>query len=436
MNIKLISIASALAFSAAVAQDYEENNTTEESSQTEETTAEAQEESEPAVTPVASAPKAEEPAPAPAPVAEEEAPAASAEGIFNILHGNAYNMVGSEAGASTIGGDMNAVYKMNGRNLVYVEPSGSNAALAVTKGSTTYLFGFDAGNPNVVTAGFAMKNFGLAVDFALDKQWSSDEEKDDDIKTTTDVSTTGDGDLIRVKFGALLGGMDITGNVYWYTFDDEVDTEITADGAKREDDNDKWDIGANLNLSNGPSAQNFFWSFGLDFLRHKNFLKTKRANTSTEVTNPDSRIEIEPYFNFAIPLFNSANAQVFIGTNSRVPVMIYDEIEDGNTTNNVFDIGLYTIPNILGQYAFNENWMIFAEACYFWNIFDLRSESIEGKAYTDDKSIISMATEGTYANGGARFSYNNLAIEASVASNLNATSWSGIVGNLGVFFIF
>ena len=437
MNMKVMSIAAAVAVSTAFAQDYNEYE--EPSSAVESTTEEAApeaaaEEAEPAPAPVAMAPKVEEPAPI---VETEAAPAAApAPEGFNVLHGNAYNMVGNEAGASTIGGDMNAVYKMNGRNLVYIEPSGSNAALAVTSGSTTYLLGFDAGNPNLVTAGFAMKSFGLAVDFAFDKNWSSKEETEDKDKTETDVSTTNTGDNIRLKFGALLGGLDLTGNVYWYTFDREVDTEVTSNGNKSEEDNDKWDIGANLNISNGPSGKNLFWSVGLDFLRHKNFQKTKRGNTSTETTYSDSHIEIEPYFNFAVPLFNAANAQVFIGTNSRIPVMIYDEIENGNRTNNVFDVGLYTRPNILGQYAFNENWMLFAEACYFWEVYGLRSESIEGKAYSDDTTIMRMSTYGTYANGGARFSYNNLAIEASIASDLGTNSWSGLIGNLGVFLIF
>lgn len=435
MNIKLITLASALAFTAAVAQDYEDE-ITETSTETTEYSEEAQEESEPEVTPVASAPVA-----APAPAIQEEAPeaapaAAENAGSFDILHGNSYNMVSSEAGASTINGDMNAVYKMNGRNLVYVEPTGSNAALAVTKGSTTYLLGFDAGRPNIVTAGFAMKNFGLALDFALDKEWSSEEEKRGDTKTTTDVSTTGADDLLRLKFGALLGSMDITANVYWLTFEEEVDTEETDDGTKTEDDNDKWDIGANVNVSNGPSAKSFFWSLGLDFLRHKNFQKTKMANTSTEITNPDSRIEIDPYFNFAVTLFEAPSTQVFLGTNTTVPVHIYDEIEDGTTTNNNFEIGLVTIPNILAQYSINENWMIYAEALYVWNVFGLRSESIEGPSYTDDTSIISMATNGTFANSGVRFSYQNLAVEASVGSNLNSEAWSGLIGNLGIFLIF
>ena len=140
MNIKLISVVSALAVSAAVAQDYDDEY--EESTSSTES---AQEE----------APAA--PAPEPAPAAEEsstsssfEAPAASenvptpaAAGTFNVLHGNAYNMVGNQFGASTIDGDMEAVYKMNGRKLFYVEPSGEEGVLALGSSGMTYLLAFD-----------------------------------------------------------------------------------------------------------------------------------------------------------------------------------------------------------------------------------------------------------------------------------------------------
>ena len=446
MNIKLISVVSALAVSAAVAQDYDDEYE-ESTSSTESTQEEA---------PAAPAP---EPAPAPAPASSFEAPAAS-ENVptpvatgFNVLHGNAYNMVGNEFGASTINGDMNAVYKMNGRKLFYVEPSGEEGVLALGSAGMTYLLAFDNNNshtPRVLpdgvahaftrmglfTAGIATSTFGVAVDLAIDKNWDSREQKGEGYKNTNDVSTTVAGDYINVKFGAPLGAYDITANVYWVTFNNEVDTETDNDGTKTEDDNDFWDIGATVNLSNGPSAKNFAWTAGLDFLRQKSDRRVKAGNTTTETTNDDAFILIQPKFNFAFPVFTAENAQVFLGLNNRLPIYIYDEIENGNQTTNVYNFGLYSAPNILAEMTLNENWILFGGATFEWKVLDYWTESIESGDNTDDRSIISMRTNETSANAGLRFSYDHLVIEASIADNLGSSSWSGLVGNLGIFLMF
>ena len=452
MNIKLISVISALAVSAAVAQDYddeyEESNSSTESAQEE-------------------APAA--PAPEPAPAAEEsttsssfEAPAASenvptpvATGTFNVLHGNAYNMVGNQFGASTIDGDMEAVYKMSGRKLFYVEPSGEEGVLALGSGAMTYLLAFDnntthktnvtpAGvnhrgdyvNMGLLTVGIATPAFGVAADIAIDKAWESEEEKDPNNKETADRSTTEAGDYINVKFGAPLGAFDITANVYWLTFRQEVDVETDDNGAKTENDPDFWDIGASLTLSNGPSAKNFAWAVGLDFLRQKSDSRVKVANTTTETTNNDAFIFIQPRFNFALPVFTAENAQVFLGLNSRLPIFIFDEIENGNQKTNTYDFGLFSTPNVLAEMSLNEHWILFGGAAFTWKVIDYKTECVEAGPASDDTSIISMRTNTTNANAGLRFSYDHLVIEASIADNLGSSSWGGLIGNLGIFFMF
>ena len=451
MNIKLISVVSALAVSAAVAQDYDDEY--EESTSSTES---VQEE----------APAAPAPEPEPAPAAESsttssfEAPAASdnvptpaASGKFNVLHGNAYNMVGNQFGASTINGDMNAVYKMNGRKLFYVEPSGEEGVLALGSAGMTYLLAFDnntSHTPSVLpagvahaltrlglfTAGIATPAFGVAADIALDKTWTSNEQKAGNVKNTRDESTTASGDYINVKFGAPLGTFDIVANVYWLTFNDETDVEVDNNGNKSEDDPDFWDLGASVTLSNGPSATNFAWAAGLDFLRQKSDRRQKAGNTTTETTNNDAYILIQPRFDFSFPVFTAENAQVFLGLNNRLPVYIFDEIENGNQTTNTYDFGLFSTPNILAEMALNENWILFGSAAFVWKVIDYKTESIEQGAASDDTSVISMRTNTTNASAGLRFSYDHLVIEASVADNLNNDAWSGLVGNLGIFLVF
>ena len=442
MNIKLLTLATAVAVSAAVAQDYddeyEESSTATEATSTES----AQEESEPEPAPVATAPKIEE---KPMPVFQEPAPAAeapaqaSAQGL-NVLHGNAYNRVGNEAAAATIGGDMNAVYKMNGRKLIYVEPADQYGALARGSGSMTYLLAFDNSQDlGMLTAGFALKSFGLALDVALDKKWDSREQETANTKTTRDERTTAAGDIIALRTGLLLGGVDLTARLYWSTWQNETDTENDA-GTKVEHGEDYWILGANLAISNGPSAKSLAWSFGASFLRHTDWEKDSQGNQSREVTGEDAYIYIRPFFNLGTPVFETANAKVYLGLNTYVPVTIYDEIEEGNgdatKTNNRSSFGLYTSPNIMGEMAINENWIVFAGASYLWDVYTRNSTSIEQGKSTDDRVVSTMRTYGTEANAGLRFQYNNLIIEAAIADNLDSQSWSGLVGNLGVFLTF
>lgn len=443
MNIKLLTLATAVAVSAAVAQDYDEY---EESTSTEASTESVQEEeAEPAPAPVAAAPRvAPQPMPVfeePAPVEQPEAAAAPAQGL-NVLHARTYGRTGNQAAGSDIGGDMDAVYKMNGRHLIYVEPTNKYGAVALGTGSTTYLLAFDNSEGlGMVSAGLAMKSFGIALDLALDKEWRSNEKNTANAKTTNDRSTTGQGDILAVRLGALLGSLDLTARLYWLTWQNEVDTE-TDNGAKVEHDEDYWTLGANLAISNGPSANNLAWAFGANFYRHTDWQKDSQGNQSREVTGDDAYIHIQPFFNLGLPVIRTANANVFVGLNTYIPFRLYDEIEEGTgdatTTNNRSSFGLYTSPNIMGEMAVNENWIVFAGASYRWNVFSRSSTEIETSAAktTDETSIISMQTYTTQANAGVRFQYSSLAIEASIADDLNSNAWSGLVGNLGVFFTF
>ena len=451
MNIKLVSVAAALAVSAAVAQDYDDEYEEEAPAAAESVQEEA---------PAAPAPEPA-PAPAPAPVMNDgfesltaqtaEAAPAAGNGSLNVLHGNAYNLVGNEFASSTIGnsngGDMGAIYKMSGRNLVYVEPTGEYGALSLAKGSMTYILAFDNGigqDQGLVTAGLAMGSFGVAVDFVLDKTWASTENKNpaNNTKTTSSTSTTRMGDLLQARIGAKLGAMDITAAVYWLTFNDEVDTE-NDDGLtpKRETDNDFWDLGANLNLSNGPSASSFAWSVGVQFLRQKSWHKTTTGPDSKEETYNNAYMQFTPYFNFGLPVLQAEGARVLFGLNTYVPVRIYDEIETGEapaptTKNNHNMIGVITNPNILGEIAINENWIVFAEATYQWDAFNRDATSSETGANTNDASTITMKTHGTTADAGVRFQYKQLTLEASIANNLDSQAWSGLIGNFGAFLIF
>lgn len=432
MNLKIVSTIAMLAVSAAFAQDYEAP-------------------SEEASTPVAEpAPEEEASEPAPAPAVEEtkeEAPAAAitestpeesaaTAGSLNVLHGSAYNRVGNEAGASTVRGDMSVPYKMFGRTLAYVEPTDQYGAIALSKGSFTYLLAFDnaAGDVGMLTAGLATKGFGIALDLALAKHWISSEEKDKSGTSKTDASFTESGDIVGLKFAAPLGALDIAANAYWQTFNADVDSE--SDGTKF--NSSKWNLGGAVTLSNSPSAKTIFWSLGADFLRHEDSQEVKAGGRTVETTNPGSYLMAMPRFNLAFPLAQKEDARIFAGLNTRLPLVFYDKIENSPTKeeDSYMIIGLYTTPNLLAEMSVSENWIIFGGASFDWEVFSYASEEYKEDGDSDKGSIISMKTGSALANAGARFQYKSLTLEAAIADNLYNNNWAGLIGSFSAMFTF
>ena len=442
MNIKLVSIVSALAISAAVAQDYDEY---EESSATESTQEEA---SQPEPAP---APEPEPEAAAPAAPAisnystEEEsstlaAPAAEQATGLNVLHGVAYNTVGNQAAAATVRDNMATPYTMAGLRLFYVEPTNNYGALALSSGSMTYLLAFDSRNANLglVTAGIATKAFGVTVDVAIDKKWASAEIKSDDDKDEGDVSVTQPDDYLGATFAAPLGAIDLTINAYWNTYRLETDTESDD----FEHDEDYWDLGGSLTFSNSPSASSLAWAVGASFNRHKDYTKDVNfagngAKETTESNGITAHTYIEPFFNVGFPVLANAESRVLLGFNTRLPLVFFDELDNkgAKRKDNYKILGLYTSPNIFAEMNVSESWIIFGGAMFNWEVISYASDEYTtnydtpNAKVTTDISVLSMKTNATFATAGARFQYKNLSVEASVAENLNTANWSGLIGN-------
>lgn len=431
MNIKLVSVVAALAFSAAVAQDYDDEDemdseetsqqaSQEESASSDDDSAREEAPAAPAIDEASSTEKTEE-APAATPMVE-------AKGL-NVLHGNAYNLVGNQAAASTVGGDMFYLYNMAGRTMLYVEPTNEAGVLALTKGSTTFLAGFDnSGLTGLLTAGIANKGFGAALRLSLDKSWNSDEAGNN----KDNSSVTGIGDDIGGIFSMSLGELDFAVQADWYTYAYDTDTD---DGT--EVDQSRWELILNAEISNSPSAKDLFWAGGLDFNRHAD----SQESGSNERVNPDARLSITPRFNLGMPVVSAEDAHILVGLNTYIPIVFYDEIEDkGNQVKDSYStFGLHTVPNIFGEYAISENWIIYGGASFDWKIFGYAGEELEGTAAgatTRELSSITMKTNLTNANAGVRFQYNRLVLEASIADNLGSAAWSGLIGNFAAFINF
>ena len=461
MNLKLLTLGTAVAISAAMAQ-----NAAPAPAQPAAQPAAAQPAAAPAEQPAAeqaAAPAAEqpaaeqaapaeeaapaeqpaeqvaapapEPAPAPAPVAEpapapEAAPAAeaAAPGRFDVLHGNSYNAVGNEAAAASVGGNMGIPVDMFGSKLFYVEPTLQTGVVAFGSEATTYFIGFDNSRElGLLTAGLAKQSFGVSINASLGKTFTNVDDNAD-----TETSTTQPGDDIGAKAGFILGGYKLGVSVDWLTIAEDNDVE-TKGGEK---DDHFFDIAANVVISNAPSGKNVFWSVGLDFLRH-NLTSTNKPKGGKEVTetDPDSHLLFSPYFNIGGTILSAENARILIGLNTDLPIIIYDDIDDERES--AMEFGLNTTPNILGELALTNCWIIHAGVAHTWTLFDYATETV-GKTET---SKITFYTSRTTVDTGIRFQYNNYALEANIAKNfyndpLGGFNGDPMIASLGGFIFF
>lgn len=431
MNIKLIALTSIVAASMAFAQydddEYEEETTT------------SQEESSEPAREEASEPAEEAPAPAPAPAVAEESSSSFTEETqeasanapatgLSVLHGSAYNRGDNQAAASTYRGNMASPYLMAGTNAVYVEPTTNYGAAAFTNGSMTYLVAFDNSlNLGMLTAGIATKTFGVTLNLALGKIWVSEETSDDDGKVETDASLTKPGDVIGATFAAPFGGIDLTVDAFWRTHSNDVDVEESP----LETNSSMWDLGANVTLSNTPSNGPFYWGAGAQIVRHESSTETEGVGASVEVVNNDAYFALQPFFNFGMAVASKEDMRIFLGLNTRVPIIFYDEIENknANTKDSYSDFGIYTTPNLLGELQLSENWIVYGGAAFEWQVMDYAGEEFSSEDGKDEISFLSMQTNATMAFAGARFQYKRLVLEASIADQLNTNAWSGLIGN-------
>ncbi|MCQ2089397.1 MAG: hypothetical protein MJY93_04030 [Fibrobacter sp.] len=456
MNLKLISVAAALAVSAAVAQEATatapaQEPAAEAPAQEASTEAAAQE----TATDAAPAESTEAAAPESAPAAAtlvEEVPAAAAsselavesvtdtaKANFDVLRTRAYNAVGNQAAAATIADNLAKPHEMHGSKLVYLEPSLEYAALSFGEKNTYFLsFQNTTGNYGLVSAGFATAAFGVEIYGAVGKTWTLRDEPNRDYSSTSVAA----GDVIGAIYSMPLGGLDLTVEASWLTTASEISSEATA---KRTDDfaryeHDYWDVLARASVSNTPTQDKLIsWAAGLTFTRHNLTEYTVEDEEETLRATLDSRIQIEPFFNFGLQVLKSNNARVFLGMNTNVPMAIYDEIanKDNYVRKSHLSLCILTQPNILAELALNDNWMVFGGAAYVWNVF--ATEYL----YEGDSDINTFAMKSNTVNvdAGVRFQYKNFALEAAVNNSffnnpLAGFNGTSIIANFGGFVNF
>lgn len=429
MNLKLLTLGTAVAVSAALAQtEAPVAEAPVEQAPVAEAPAEAVAEAPAeavAEAPVAEAPAPVAEAPAPAPVAEAPAPAPADP--FSVLHGNTYNSVGNEYGASTVNSNLAAPHRMYGSNMVYIEPTIETGLVSFAfSESMTAFIGFDhSGALGLLQAGLATQSFGLLIYAGMDNAFAF---VDDDTE-----SKTGAGDDYGATVSFLLGGYDLSINVDWLTTKDQFYTEDEDGNVFSQN---FWDLSANINLGNSPSNPKIGWSIGLDFLRHSMTatIEPKKGKERTE-SDLSSHIKVSPYFNMGGAILGTSNARVLLGLNTKLPLYFFDEIED--VRESYFGMALQTSPNILAELTLGQWFMVYGGVTHQWTLFSLETLK-EGKT---DETGIAYKTSATTVDTGIRFQYNNYAVEANLTKKFFGDPLCGfngqdMVASIGGFIFF
>ena len=458
MDIKLITLTTAVAIASAMAQDNSDVTVVPLG----QNAAPAAEASAPAPAPAPAAAPAPAPAkPAPAPVAKA-APAvdtASAAKAPEVVHGIAYNNVGNTAAAPTIRDNLDKPYKMAGSKLVYMEPTSEFSAVAFGSGNTKFISFENYNSLAMATFGLASKSLGISLSYALAKDITFTSTKDPYEKEDIDTYTVGANDILRLRLALPLGAIDVNASAFWLTYQDQTSTDTEqkdADGKSTvETDYDYWDLGATLTISNDPSAKDIFWNLGATFTRHENAYsresKSGSSKNETETTGKDAHILIQPEFNIGSTILKSEKARVLLGLNSRAPIVFFDEFKDESNHNKdeYTTMGLYAEPNIFAELALGNCWTVFGGANYPWAVFTMESEEFTTD-YNDELDIVKNSithmrsrTGVATANIGARFQYSNFAVEASIEDTFYSNPFTGFsdannnfIANFGAFIYF
>ena len=369
------------------------------------------------VQPVAEQPKVDSAAFVPATVAV--APADTAKPVETvpeiespldkILHGNAYNLVGNEAAAATVAGEMAIPHHMVNRNFAYFEPVDEEGVVSFGKG-TTFFFAFNNSDDlALVSAGLARESFGILLQGAVGKQW----RYVDDDKTGSEetVKGTSAGTALGGTVSAKLAGLDFAiRGVYHHP---ESDGSIHSGEVEKESEN--WNLGGAFSVS--KAGKKVSWTAAVGVQRYNSKYTTteksiieregKRflATSTTHMTDSTARVEVVPEFNIGWAILRHEKGRVFIGLNTMAPLATYDRIVDVCSRHNEY--ALVTTPNILGEVMLGKYVVAFGSASHQWDLVRYRDSYIRDVS----TKTVDISSGFTTANIGFRLEYELAALE-------------------------
>lgn len=364
---------------------------------------------------------------------------ALANKLGEIVHGNAYNTVGNEAAAATIGSNLNSPHRMHGSKLVYFDPIAEQGVLAFGNSLTYFLSFSNENNLGLLSAGMAFGKFGFAIDYAMAKAWRYTDHADG---TSETEKNTAAGSIVGAKASMNFGSFDLAIAGHYQTPYGNALLSLPHS----EQEYDAWAADGYLGLS--YSGDLIYWTLGVGAVRNDAKFKssvseikvidgqTYLATTKTTISDTLSNIEILPEFSIGATALSSENANVYLGVNAAGAVVVFDEITGINDRHH--EAVLLLTPNILGEVMLSKYFMAFGGASYNWVAAQYSDRELNNEA---NKTILT-ATNSTTVSLGARFEYGPAAIELAFEKTFLQnpfgafSSTDGIVTSLGAFINF
>ena len=366
--------------------------------------------------------------------------------LGDILHSNAYNTVGNEAAAATIGGNIGVPHYMHGSRLVYFDPMAQQGALAFGD-SWTYFLYFDNNKkvPNAetelgfLTAGIAFSKFGASIDYSFAKNWRYTDHADG--SEETEKNTT-QGSIVGANLSANFGSFDVLVKGH-YLYPNGQSILTLSDS---ENELDAWSAWGYVGVS--YSGDVYYWTLGVDGTRNEYKNKTKNTEikvmdgknymvtTKTSMSDTTAGIVIAPAFTIGAAVLSSENANVYLGLNTFVPMERYDEIDSVSDKHD--EARLEFVPNILAEVQLSKYLMAFGGASYKWVAASYTNRKLD----KEKEKTIATNMEETTVELGARFNYGPVAVEAAFTRQFLKNPFSGygdkaaIVTSLGAFIFF
>ena len=359
--------------------------------------------------------------------------------LGDILHGNAYNHVGNEAAASTIGGNVAYPHFMHGSKLAYFDVSAQQGVIAFGS-DWTYFLSFDNNEDlGLLTAGIAFGKFGVSIDYSLGKNWRYTDHADG---TSETEKSTAKGSLVGANASMNLGAFDILVSGHYAT----PDTSSLLSLPNSEVEKDVW--GADGYVGVSYSGETYYWTFGVLGQRSSSTLNTSNSElkvidgknyletTKVSLSDTNSHVLIAPAFSIGAAVLSSKDANVYLGLNTQVPIYMFDEIDSLCDKHN--EVLLILTPNILGEVQLSKYFMAFGGAAFDWMAANYATRELN----KEKTKTIATVTNATTVELGARFEYGPAAVELAFTKRflenpMGAFSESkGITSSLGAFIFF
>ena len=380
---------------------------------------------------------------------------------FNVVHGNSYSYISNTnelayynniyafaipSIAPTVNGLINAPYRMYGRNFVYIEPSNRLGVASYTSNEkTTFLSIETNGNSRGRgTLGIATKAVGFSFTLDIDDHLEFYEEKSPYYKREIDTYGASTWNTYQLRLAFPIGSLDLNTR-FMFTRTNATDSLYSAtykdhDGkTEKTFDTHHFTLWGEAILSNTPSARNFFWRTELSVMRYNHSIDSSYTNSEdhdedydvTDANAKNNTTYFDIAYAFGVIALKAPRARVHIGAVSRAEARLKDFLEDKeNRRKDSYLKGyLYFTPSIWAEYSFSDNWMVWAASAFTWDVEGT------GEKYTDQyktknqsKSTlidVETTTNAPMLKTGARFSYKNIVLEASVGTAFFSNPFRG-----------